>query len=53
MRSANIKILKKAVYIACLTVTSNHALAGVCTFSGDTTISADCTGGTISSADSC
>jgi len=52
MRSANIKILKKAVYIACLTVTSNHALAGDCTFSGDTTISADCTGGTISSADS-
>lgn len=52
MRNVNIKILKKAVYIACLTVTSNHALAGVCTFSGDTIISADCTGGTISSADS-
>lgn len=51
MKINKIKLLQKAVYVACLTITSNHAL-GDCTFSGDTTISADCTGGTISSADS-
>jgi hypothetical protein len=49
------KTIFQSIGVAGLTFASffsQHAIAGTCSFSGDTTISANCTGGTISSADS-